>query len=74
MPGFLPDVPEIREDMCDYLGEVLMATFTEADVPIIGLVENMAGYECPDCGAVSDPFGNGGAEAAAKELGPGIGG
>jgi len=23
LPGFLPDVPEIREDMCDYLGEVL---------------------------------------------------
>ncbi len=23
MPGFIPDVPEIREDMCDYLGEVL---------------------------------------------------
>ena len=23
MPGFLPDVPEIREDMCDYFGEVL---------------------------------------------------
>lgn len=43
--------------------------FTEADVPIIGLVENMAGYECPECGAVSDPFGTGGAEAAAKELG-----
>ena len=43
--------------------------FTEADVPIIGLVENMAGYECPECGAVSDPFGSGGAEAAAKELG-----
>jgi ATP-binding protein involved in chromosome partitioning len=43
--------------------------FTEASVPIIGLVENMAGYECPECGAVSDPFGSGGAEAAAKELG-----
>lgn len=23
MPTFLPDVPEIRQDMCDYLGEVL---------------------------------------------------
>ena len=23
MPGFLPDVHEIRQDMCDYLGEVL---------------------------------------------------
>ncbi len=23
MPAFLPDVPEIRQDMCDYLGEVL---------------------------------------------------
>lgn len=43
--------------------------FTEADVPIIGLVENMAGYACPECGTVSDPFGSGGAEAAAKEMG-----
>ncbi len=43
--------------------------FGEADVPIIGLVENMAGYECPECGVITDPFGSGGAEAAAKELG-----
>ncbi|WP_246263687.1 Mrp/NBP35 family ATP-binding protein [Parasphingopyxis algicola] len=43
--------------------------FEEAGVPIVGLVENMAGYECPECGAVSDPFGTGGAEAAAQELG-----
>jgi ATP-binding protein involved in chromosome partitioning len=40
-----------------------------AQVPIIGLVENMAGYICPHCGEVSDPFGRGGAEAAAAELG-----
>jgi ATP-binding protein involved in chromosome partitioning len=38
----------------------------KAGVPIIGLVENMAGYVCPHCGEVSDPFGNGGAEATAR--------
>lgn len=43
--------------------------FTQAKVPVIGLIENMAGYVCPSCGAVSDPFGRGGAEAAAAELG-----
>ena len=43
--------------------------FVKAGVPIVGLVENMAGYACPACGAVSDPFGQGGAEAAARELG-----
>ncbi len=43
--------------------------FNQAQVPIIGLVENMAGYVCPHCGDVSDPFGSGGAEAAAAELG-----
>ncbi|HKX90245.1 MAG TPA: Mrp/NBP35 family ATP-binding protein [Sphingopyxis sp.] len=42
--------------------------FEQADVPIIGLVENMAGYACPHCGEVSDPFGSGGAEAAAKVM------
>ena len=43
--------------------------FDQAKVPIIGLVENMAGYICPNCGEMSNPFGNGGAEAAAAELG-----
>jgi ATP-binding protein involved in chromosome partitioning len=41
--------------------------FQKAGVPIIGLVENMAGYACPHCGEVSDPFGRGGAEEAARE-------
>lgn len=43
--------------------------FEKAGIPIIGLVENMAGYACPSCGETSDPFGHGGAEAAATELG-----
>ena len=43
--------------------------FEKAGIPIIGLVENMAGYVCPHCGESSDPFGHGGAEVAARELG-----
>jgi len=43
--------------------------FATAGVPVIGLVENMAGYACPRCGEVSDPFGRGGAEAEAARLG-----
>jgi len=43
--------------------------FNQAQVPIIGIVENMAGYVCPHCGEVSDPFGSGGAEATAAEMG-----
>jgi len=43
--------------------------FEQAKIPIIGMVENMAGYACPHCGEVSDPFGAGGAEAAAKTMG-----
>jgi ATP-binding protein involved in chromosome partitioning len=43
--------------------------FNQSTVPIIGIVENMAGYACPHCGEISDPFGAGGAEAAAHALG-----
>jgi len=46
-----------------------MSLFGQSGVPIIGVVENMAGYACPHCGEVSDPFGSGGAEAAAGTMG-----
>ena len=46
-----------------------IAFFEKADVPVLGVVENMAGYVCPHCGEASDPFGTGGAEAEAKRLG-----
>ncbi len=42
--------------------------FRKMDVPVIGLIENMSGYQCPHCGEVSDPFGAGGAEAAARVM------
>lgn len=43
--------------------------FEKTHVPVAGIVENMAGYDCPHCGQPSDPFGHGGAEAEAKRLG-----
>ncbi len=43
--------------------------FRQANVPIIGMVENMSGYACPHCGEVSDPFGQGGAEKEAAQMG-----
>ena len=43
--------------------------FRKMDVPVLGIIENMAGYICPHCGEGSDPFGSGGAEAASKEIG-----
>ena len=43
--------------------------FDKAGVPVIGLVENMAGYRCPHCGQMSDPFGHGGAEKEAGRRG-----
>ena len=45
-----------------------VSLFTQAGVPMIGLVENMAGYACPHCGEISDPFGTGGAETAAGDM------
>ena len=43
--------------------------FGKTSVPVLGIVENMAGYQCPHCGETSDPFGQGGAEASAERLG-----
>lgn len=46
-----------------------ISLFEQGKVPVVGLVENMAGYVCPHCSQVSDPFGSGGAEAAAAQMG-----
>ncbi|HYN46014.1 MAG TPA: Mrp/NBP35 family ATP-binding protein [Allosphingosinicella sp.] len=43
--------------------------FRKMHVEVIGFVENMAGYQCPHCGETSEPFGSGGAEAAAGVMG-----
>jgi ATP-binding protein involved in chromosome partitioning len=43
--------------------------FNKTSVPVLGIIENMATYSCPHCGEASHPFGTGGAEEAAEEMG-----
>jgi ATP-binding protein involved in chromosome partitioning len=43
--------------------------FNKTSVPVLGIIENMSTYVCPHCGEASHPFGSGGAEAAAAEMG-----
>lgn len=41
----------------------------ELNIPVIGVVENMSGLICPNCGTRIDVFKTGGGEAMSRELG-----
>lgn len=43
--------------------------FQKLEVPVLGVVENMRGFACPDCGSVHEIFGSGGGEQLAAALG-----
>lgn len=43
--------------------------FEKVGVPVLGLIENMSFYCCPNCGHQANIFGHGGAEAEAARLG-----
>jgi ATP-binding protein involved in chromosome partitioning len=43
--------------------------FQKMGVPILGLVENMSFFECPECNHRTEIFSHGGAKAAAEKLG-----
>jgi Mrp family chromosome partitioning ATPase len=40
----------------------------QMEIPEVGLVENMSGMVCPECGHKLDPFGSGGGEKQAAEM------
>ena len=42
--------------------------FGEHETPVLGIVENMSGFVCPDCGGEHDIFGSDGGEAFAAEV------
>jgi len=46
-----------------------IAMFRRVNVPVLGIVENMSTFICPQCGARSDIFGHGGARREAERLG-----
>ncbi len=41
--------------------------FRKVDIDVLGIIENMSAFICPDCGAVSQVFGSGGGEKIARE-------
>jgi ATP-binding protein involved in chromosome partitioning len=45
-----------------------IAMFRKVNIPILGMVENMSGFICPDCGKKYDIFGSGGARTRAADL------
>lgn len=46
-----------------------VAMFEKVNVPVLGIVENMSVYVCPNCGHEDPIFGHGGAAAEAKRRG-----
>ncbi len=46
-----------------------LAMFKKVNVPVLGIVENMSYFQCPECGTRSDIFGHGGARLEAERLG-----
>ena len=46
-----------------------LAMFTKVNVPVLGIIENMSYFQCPECGTRSDIFGHGGARHEAERLG-----
>ena len=51
---------------CDVRRAVAM--FRKLEVPVLGVVENMAEFVCPHCGKGSRAFGQGGAEALSRDM------
>jgi ATP-binding protein involved in chromosome partitioning len=45
-----------------------IAMFRRVNVPVLGIVENMSYFLCPQCGTRSDIFGHGGARHEAERL------
>jgi len=57
------------QDLALTVASKAIAMFKKLNVPILGIVENMSYYLCPECGHREHIFGHGGAREAAEKLG-----
>ena len=84
LPPGTGDVPLTMAQLLPLTGAVVVCTpqkvaqddarravsmFRQLGIDILGLVENMSYFLCPDCGGRHDVFGHGGARAEAEKLG-----
>src|SRR5260370_42704103 len=56
------------QDVALKVAQKAIAMFNQLHTPILGIIENMASYVCPCCGARDQIFGSGGARRAAHRL------
>ncbi|HXV28450.1 MAG TPA: P-loop NTPase [bacterium] len=54
------------QDLAFHVAEKAIAMFKKLHTPILGLVENMSGFECKGCGHREEIFGSGGARRYAE--------
>jgi ATP-binding protein involved in chromosome partitioning len=57
------------QDLALTVASKAITMFQKLNVPILGIIENMSTYVCPQCGHREEIFGHGGAREAAKKLG-----
>ena len=57
------------QDLAFNVAEKAISMFTKLRTPVLGLVENMSGFECPHCGQREEIFGSGGARRFAAASG-----
>jgi ATP-binding protein involved in chromosome partitioning len=57
------------QDLALSVASKAITMFGKLNVPILGIIENMSYYVCPQCSHREEIFGHGGAREAAKQLG-----
>jgi ATP-binding protein involved in chromosome partitioning len=56
------------QDLALTVASKAIAMFQKLNVPVLGIIENMSYYACPQCGHREEIFGHGGAREAARRL------